>query len=403
MRPNHQPSDSLAIVNDNRLGNELQSYGFTHRFNRILVLAINPLLTFMAIMITSLFLSTARLILSQERGIGGLDSNPATLANIVATVPMLVMTFVSFWVCRSRKLDARLSYRFILVGLTLGMIVRVVYLIALGHKTNVIEVLSVTIVAGLAFSIVWAIANIASWSARQALKEQDRARAAETLASQTANVALEKDTEFKRQISDHLHGRIQGTLLVVSEQLRRHPGNPEVALRVATELDRMREHEIRPLAHEISPVLISMSFQAAVRDLAARLTSPETRIFVRCPRDLDDTLVANQCIPKARIVAFQVIQEGVVNSLRWAKASTISIEVEPQAYGLSVSVSDDGVGLTPGWQRGLGSQSIDFWVLAADGYWDMTTRPEGGVILSAFIPYVSSKRSTVSDVIEPQG
>ena len=55
--------------------------------------------------------------------------------------------------------------------------------------------------------------------------------------------------------------------------------------------------------------------------------------------------------PAVALAAYRVVQEGLVNALRHAQASRIEIDLRTQRRGLSVTVTDDGVGLPEDWSR----------------------------------------------------
>ncbi|HEX8757546.1 MAG TPA: ATP-binding protein, partial [Steroidobacteraceae bacterium] len=48
---------------------------------------------------------------------------------------------------------------------------------------------------------------------------------------------------------------------------------------------------------------------------------------------------------------YRVVQEGLVNALRHANASHIDIELRTERRRLTVTVTDDGVGLPEDWSR----------------------------------------------------
>src|SRR5487761_470095 len=67
--------------------------------------------------------------------------------------------------------------------------------------------------------------------------------------------------------------------------------------------------------------------------------------------------------PGASLAAYRVVQEGLINALRHANASHVDVELRSERRRLTVTVTDDGVGLPQNWSqpghyglRGLGER-----------------------------------------------
>jgi signal transduction histidine kinase len=55
--------------------------------------------------------------------------------------------------------------------------------------------------------------------------------------------------------------------------------------------------------------------------------------------------------PAASLAAYRVVQEGLINALRHANASHVDVEMRTERRKLTVTVTDDGVGLPKDWSR----------------------------------------------------
>jgi two-component system, NarL family, sensor histidine kinase UhpB len=51
------------------------------------------------------------------------------------------------------------------------------------------------------------------------------------------------------------------------------------------------------------------------------------------------------------LALYRVVQEGLINALRHARASQVDMSLEADAQRIVVTVSDDGVGLPQEWSR----------------------------------------------------
>ncbi|MDE2052610.1 MAG: sensor histidine kinase, partial [Gammaproteobacteria bacterium] len=84
------------------------------------------------------------------------------------------------------------------------------------------------------------------------------------------------------------------------------------------------------------------ALEGLVRDLQRR--HPAVMLTLR------HELAANPG-PGVSLAAYRVVQEGLVNALRHANASHIDIELRTERRRLTVTVTDDGVGLPEDWSR----------------------------------------------------
>jgi len=87
---------------------------------------------------------------------------------------------------------------------------------------------------------------------------------------------------------------------------------------------------------------LAESLETLVRDWQQRHPSPRLELRHQLPADLGTSVT---------LAAYRVVQEGLVNAVRHARAQQVAIEVGVAEDRMIVSVSDDGVGLTENWAR----------------------------------------------------
>jgi len=119
-----------------------------------------------------------------------------------------------------------------------------------------------------------------------------------------------------------------------------------------------------------------------VRDWQSRHASPR----VTLTHDLDAPLGAS-----ATLAAYRVVQEALVNAVRHAQATQVSIDVRVSGARLRVAVSDDGTGLPPDWASPghFGLRGLAERVERLGGAFSVKNRAPHGVGVSAEIPLVS--------------
>ena len=100
--------------------------------------------------------------------------------------------------------------------------------------------------------------------------------------------------------------------------------------------------------------------------------------------------------PMIDICLYRILQEGLANCAKHARASHIEVELTHDEHGIELSVNDDGQGFDPlakfGNQDAAGIGLIDMQerLESLGGHLDIRTRPDAGVRLTASIPWESS-------------
>jgi signal transduction histidine kinase len=90
---------------------------------------------------------------------------------------------------------------------------------------------------------------------------------------------------------------------------------------------------------------------------------------------------------KHRTCVYRVVQEAMTNCARHAHAQTIDVVVRALAGQLSVTVTDDGVGLDPDKRRdGLGLRGIEERVKELQGTMTISPEPANGTTLTIRLP-----------------
>ena len=87
---------------------------------------------------------------------------------------------------------------------------------------------------------------------------------------------------------------------------------------------------------------LAAALESLVRDWQQRHPEPRLSLHHELPADLGASVT---------LAAYRVVQEGLVNALRHARAQRVMIDVSSTAERMIVSVTDDGVGLPQQWSR----------------------------------------------------
>lgn len=143
----------------------------------------------------------------------------------------------------------------------------------------------------------------------------------------------------------------------------------------------------RRICHELQPVELGrLGLQRAIGALLNRVgASGDLRVC----QDVDtpDSALSNT----AEIYVYRMIQEALNNVLKHAHASTVFVEVKPEAGRLRIQIEDDGVGFEQGSTpfppgRGLGLRGMEERTRIIGGEFQILSTPGAGTSIRIHIP-----------------
>jgi len=195
--------------------------------------------------------------------------------------------------------------------------------------------------------------------------------------------------EERRLIAHELHDEfgqsvtaIRSLALAIATQTG-EPGTSQTARLIGDEAARLYDamHGLIPRLAPLSldTLGLAASLESLVRDWQRRYPSPILSLQHQLPADLGAS---------ATLAAYRVVQEGLVNALRHARASRVMIDIGSQGGRMIVSVTDDGVGLPENWSRPghFGLRGLAERVEHLGGTLQVRNHEPHGVCLTAEIP-----------------
>lgn len=225
---------------------------------------------------------------------------------------------------------------------------------------------------------------------RQRVKEADNARDLQRLSSQL----LTAQEEERRNIARELHDEVGQVLtaikveLSVAERAIAAAGGPAHLLQDARSIADGALHTVRDLSHMLRPPLLDdMGLSAAV--------AWYTKGFGRrhsIPVALHAEGMADRLPPEIEAAAYRIVQEGLTNVARHARARRCAVRLERRGDTLLLSVEDDGIGFAlpaPGRaspNEGLGLIGIRERVALRKGSLRIDTAPGAGTRLMVELP-----------------
>jgi PAS domain S-box-containing protein len=98
--------------------------------------------------------------------------------------------------------------------------------------------------------------------------------------------------------------------------------------------------------------------------------------------------------PEDEIAIYRIVQEGITNILKHAQAGNARVRISRKGKNIHLSIRDDGVGFTPGWEKatmGLGLVGIKERVKGLGGEFAIKSKGGKGAELLITIPMLEKR------------
>jgi two-component system, NarL family, sensor histidine kinase UhpB len=206
-----------------------------------------------------------------------------------------------------------------------------------------------------------------------------------------ASLADQRVEEERRLIAHELHDEfgqsvtaIRSLALAIAAQAgERDAAIGDTARLISDEAARLYDamHSLIPRLAPLSldALGLSATLENLVRDWQRRHVAVTIDLEHKLPPDLGSSVA---------LAVYRVVQEGLINALRHAQASRISIVVDGTPERIRVSVADDGVGLPADWARPghFGLRGLTDRVAQLGGRFEVGSADPRGTRLAAEIP-----------------
>ncbi len=195
--------------------------------------------------------------------------------------------------------------------------------------------------------------------------------------------------EERRLIAHELHdefGQSVTAIRSLAQAIATRTGEPslqEAARLISQEAARLYD-AMHGLIPRLSPLTLdTLGLTGTLENLARDLQRRFGSVQLSLRHDLGVNLG-----PSVTLAVYRFVQEGLINALRHAHASSIEAELRADPRSLEVQVSDDGRGLPEEWARPghFGLRGLKERIERLGGRFRVGNRSEGGVLLAAVIP-----------------
>ena len=221
--------------------------------------------------------------------------------------------------------------------------------------------------------------------------------------AQLRQLALHLETakeDERKRISRDIHDELGQNLLALRIDIsmlsaRTQGSHPRLHGKVETVLGNIDTtiKSVRGIMNELRPMALDLGLQAAIE---WQVGDFRKRSGIACQLHVRDDALFAAIGGQAEIALFRIVQEGLSNVMRHARATAVEIELSWDACALHVSICDNGVGITSQQQRKkqcFGLIGIDERVRALGGRFDIGAPPAGpGCLLTLQVPLASPAR-----------
>jgi signal transduction histidine kinase len=200
----------------------------------------------------------------------------------------------------------------------------------------------------------------------------------------------EERRRLRRDLHDGLGPTLAALALSASTIPDMIPTNPIAAGSLARQLEadiRATVGEIRRLIHDLRPpALDELGLTGAIRDRASQLASRPESGATRGPRVRVEAPEKLPPLPAAvEVAAYRIVEEALTNAVRHAQAHLCIIRLS-LAVALELTIIDDGAGLPPDYQAGVGLRSMRERAEELGGEVRVEPQPRGGTRVWARLP-----------------
>ncbi len=188
---------------------------------------------------------------------------------------------------------------------------------------------------------------------------------------------MEIQEQTLRNISQELHDNISQKLGLVKLQLNQlQQAQPTIDLGETKGVITETIADIRALSKSLHPDRIASIPLKESMEHEIALLKNATQVTINC--HIDENL--EFLTPDQRIILFRIFQELLNNALKYAEATIITISLTPSENGIILQVQDNGIGLPPNYQKGIGHLSIENRIKMLGGAFELLSDPQSGTV-----------------------
>ncbi len=142
--------------------------------------------------------------------------------------------------------------------------------------------------------------------------------------------------------------------------------------------------EMRSISHQMIPnALLKSGLASALREFITKINQHQLKV------SLDINGLQEKLDDNTETVIYRVIQEATNNVIKYAKATKLSIQINRDEEGITLSIEDNGIGFDPHKLKdfdGIGLKSMHNRVASLRGSLEIDSKPGKGTSIHFYIP-----------------
>jgi signal transduction histidine kinase len=197
-----------------------------------------------------------------------------------------------------------------------------------------------------------------------------------------SKIAFETEQSERKRMATDLHDSIGQKLSVVKMQLS---AQPEISSTACHLLDETID-EIRTICHNLLPPDLKKGLLSTLQNFRDEFNFQNNK-GIKLHLTSDDLIPLAKFTDELTVAVYRIVQEFTTNTLKYAQAGNIHIDMEIRNERLHLNLSDDGVGIDPSKLvsgHGIGLKNIKDRVKQFGGH--MTIQTEQGTDFQIEIP-----------------
>jgi len=200
---------------------------------------------------------------------------------------------------------------------------------------------------------------------------------------------IQGQEEERKRIAQDLHDGLGGILSTAKLQMKNIQGEIQKleSLNLVTQAEDLIDNaykEVRRISHDMMPgALVSLGLYAAIEDLAEQVSRKESLIIKTQWYTPDDDVQQ-----KHQSIIYRIVQEAITNTVKYAQAENMLIQMSKTENNFNLTIEDDGAGfdLNTIKSDGLGIKGIKSRVDYLNGEVVIITKPGGGTCYEITFP-----------------
>ena len=209
---------------------------------------------------------------------------------------------------------------------------------------------------------------------------------------------IEREEAERKRIAQEIHDVLGHDLLLLKNsavqgaQEAATPPQAREQFELISGLASRTLEEARGISHHLRPLeLDRLGFRNAIEALLGKVAGTTSlRVFKELDA-LDDVLP-----PETQVYLYRLVQEGLNNVLKHARASTVMLEIKRDGDQIRIKLEDDGAGfdLAAVEQRraGLGLTGMEERVRLVGGQFEISSTPGAGTRIRITVPLLQTPR-----------